>query len=603
MSGNAELLQVTTTPGGPPVLDLADGISYSYTPDSLTIDATGQQGSGAIGLILDTGAGYTSASDERYGGSIVDYDRRPNGVLAWRAIIMPGSRQTIAQAVATLTTEVERADPPRSRYIAWQRYGSTAPLYFERRGPGTWTPVERWPTGEIATLDIQLPVAPVAYGSPVTTSLTGQQLPNTWALASPGGTLSSLMDVQVSSASQLNWALIAAATGPLGVINAQTATTNTGLGPSPMTVVSDSSARGGAKLQGYKPAFGAYVLGWTFDPSTTTLDASEYEQDLALEVWARMRFNGQVMAPNPQLTVLTPDGNRRIPTLEFGGSGVTLSDARNVPVAPSTPALSTSTSSGTLATGTYQVEITYVTARGESLPSAPASTSLASAGNLTVTSPGAAGSGTWAATGWNYYLTTAGGSTFYKQNGGPIAIGTNANRSTPTNTGGAALPTDDGVMPWGLHRLGTVRVPPDPGNWTLQLIIFPNTFANWSAAIRGYSMDLDYLLLAPARWRACGPTGVTSASGYPSFVPAAGGYVKQISADLTGRGGPASPSHADTGLGGSPLRCPTTGSPRLLLAATPAVPDDQSTTAPEDIMTTVTPTVTLTPRYRLMDAS
>lgn len=108
--------------------------------------------------------------------------------------------------------------------------------------------------------------------------------------------------------------------------------------------------------------------------------------------------------------------------------------------APAAPALSTATTGGTVAAGTYQAVITYVTASGESLPSSSSSqVTTGSTSTLTATSPGAA----TGATGWNVYLTQAGGVTYTKQNSSPIAIGTNYTATAPPTSTGANPPTMD----------------------------------------------------------------------------------------------------------------------------------------------------------------
>jgi len=89
-------------------------------------------------------------------------------------------------------------------------------------------------------------------------------------------------------------------------------------------------------------------------------------------------------------------------------------------VAPAAPVL-TPGSGGSLASGTVYVQVTYVSALGETNASMPASAVVTGpSGSVVVASPPLV---TWA-TGWNVY---AGGSvtSAQLQNGSPIAIGTN----------------------------------------------------------------------------------------------------------------------------------------------------------------------------------
>lgn len=102
---------------------------------------------------------------------------------------------------------------------------------------------------------------------------------------------------------------------------------------------------------------------------------------------------------------------------------------------PAAPTLGTATSGGTVLAGTYQVEVTYVNALGETVASASASqVTTGSTSTLTVNSPVASGN----ATGWYAYVTQAGGSTYTRQQaaGSPTNIGTNLTiTAPPTSTG------------------------------------------------------------------------------------------------------------------------------------------------------------------------
>jgi hypothetical protein len=114
--------------------------------------------------------------------------------------------------------------------------------------------------------------------------------------------------------------------------------------------------------------------------------------------------------------------------------------------APSAPSVSNSGTGGTVAAGTYQVEITYVNAQGETVGSASASTTTSgTTSTITITSPAAAGSGSGAATGWYAYVTQAGGSTYTRQQaaGSPTAIGTNLTLSAPPTSTGANPPASN----------------------------------------------------------------------------------------------------------------------------------------------------------------
>ena len=111
---------------------------------------------------------------------------------------------------------------------------------------------------------------------------------------------------------------------------------------------------------------------------------------------------------------------------------------------PAAPGFTKADSGGTVLTGVYGAEVTYVSASGETVASAAASvTTAADTSTLTVASP-AANAG---ATGWYAYLTQVGGSTYTRQQtaGSPTDIGTDLTLTAPPTDTGAEPPTVSGV--------------------------------------------------------------------------------------------------------------------------------------------------------------
>jgi PKD domain len=111
----------------------------------------------------------------------------------------------------------------------------------------------------------------------------------------------------------------------------------------------------------------------------------------------------------------------------------------NAFLAPTPPTPSTSTTGGTIPADTYRVEVTYITATGESLPSAPKTvTTTGTTSTITIDSPPSAPG----ATGWNVYVTRADGQTYVGQQSSPNAIGTPLTLSAVAGAGPApAHPT------------------------------------------------------------------------------------------------------------------------------------------------------------------
>lgn len=111
---------------------------------------------------------------------------------------------------------------------------------------------------------------------------------------------------------------------------------------------------------------------------------------------------------------------------------------------PAAPVPTKTNTGGTVLTGAYGVEVSYVTDNGETVASAAGTvTTTADTSTLTVPSP-AARSG---ATGWYAYVTQADGSTYTRQQtaGSPTAIGTALTLTAPPSSSGAEAPSADGT--------------------------------------------------------------------------------------------------------------------------------------------------------------
>lgn len=112
--------------------------------------------------------------------------------------------------------------------------------------------------------------------------------------------------------------------------------------------------------------------------------------------------------------------------------------------APPLPAPTQTTTGGTVAAGTYKVEVTYVNASGETAASAQATvTTSTGTSTITIPSPAASGGGLGKATGWYAYVSQAGGSTLTRQQtlGSPTAIGTGLTLTAPPTNSGANPPS------------------------------------------------------------------------------------------------------------------------------------------------------------------
>jgi hypothetical protein len=149
------------------------------------------------------------------------------------------------------------------------------------------------------------------------------------------------------------------------------------------------------------------------------------------------------------LAIVSTDGSaslsKSVTGLSFIGINEMYIQPQVIGVNPPLQPVCTPTTGGSMAAGNYLVKITYVNApQGESLPSPEsASATVAASGKLTVASPAASSP----ATGYNVYITAAGGSTNTetKQNTNPIPIGTNYVQSAAVSAG-AALPGSNSTL-------------------------------------------------------------------------------------------------------------------------------------------------------------
>ncbi|MHB8690854.1 MAG: PKD domain-containing protein [Solirubrobacteraceae bacterium] len=193
------------------------------------------------------------------------------------------------------------------------------------------------------------------------------------------------------------------------------------------------------------PANGCPVIGFNQFAQVLSGVASEPPNDVCLtdaqlkaELATMITEEGLVgrIQPgySPLLVLMTPPGVETC--LDAAGK---LCSA-NASYAPPLPLVGTSASGGNVPAGTYQVVETYVTATGETIPSAPQTvTTTGTASTISILSPPQANG----ATGWYAYLTQAGGSTFTRQpTGGPIAIGNDLTLSGQPSQNGPIPPPD-----------------------------------------------------------------------------------------------------------------------------------------------------------------
>jgi hypothetical protein len=173
-------------------------------------------------------------------------------------------------------------------------------------------------------------------------------------------------------------------------------------------------------------------LSGVFDsaPNDICLTDTQLKGELATMV-AREGLVGHIQPGyTPLLVLLTPPGV--VTCLDAAG---TLCSA-NGTIAPPLPIVSTAGSGGAIGVGSYQVAVTYVTATGETVASAPQTVTTSGTNSTITINPPPSATG---ATGWYAYLTQSGGTSFTRQPaaGAPNAIGANLPLTNLTITGAA----------------------------------------------------------------------------------------------------------------------------------------------------------------------
>jgi hypothetical protein len=172
---------------------------------------------------------------------------------------------------------------------------------------------------------------------------------------------------------------------------------------------------------GCTPTGGSFVSGTATTQNTVCLTDAQLQGELSTMIAQTGIVGRTAPGHTPLVVLLMPPGVETC--LDAAAK---LCSANSSPTPP--PPTLTSNSVGTVAPGTYNVEVTYVTANGESVPSASSSVTLSGAGSsVTIPSPPAANG----ATGWYAYVTQPGGTNYVRQNSSPNTIGTPFTLSVP----------------------------------------------------------------------------------------------------------------------------------------------------------------------------
>lgn len=158
-------------------------------------------------------------------------------------------------------------------------------------------------------------------------------------------------------------------------------------------------------------------------------------------------------------------------------------------------------------------------------------------------------------------------------------------------------PTNAGDVLFRPVRLGTLTMPVDTANplkWKVRVA------ASWTGGAGVFG--LDYLVMVPARRRACTPTGVSKGSSYPAFANTTSDITKLIRSDLSGMAASAAGALGpDVGMGGATIE-PSPGATSVVIWPSTEVPDDPTANGDEMLrdLSIAGATFFITPRYYLV---
>lgn len=295
-------------------------------------------------------------TNRRYGGSRVSSETHDNGSIGGSFLVAGSSANDSISRWEAIISEIESATA--QYYVKWQPQSASNPVFYEVRGPATWTAKYRWIEFQAASktivFDIVWPVAPLARGLTVdasfavngtaTTASTSITTPassyansgaSALTLTSVPGTAPALLDLQVEPTTETDacdWAMIgwtanpssplSSSVVPFGIIDCDNASY---ISAGDLTYDStDATAHNSTKLKKTTSATAGTKYSFTVsvDPSTIQRDAFT-AGDLSLEVWARVYTPASTTAAVTVTASLEPDdgvGQSRF-TMEYGSAG------------------------------------------------------------------------------------------------------------------------------------------------------------------------------------------------------------------------------------------------------------------------------------------
>lgn len=272
----------------------------------------------------------------RYGGASAVAETEDNGSIVFTAQVK-GATQDNALARAEEIFATLRA-ARRDLFYEWRQGGATSSTFYEVRGPATITPTYsavKFNDAKAWNVDVEIPVAPLAFATPITITISSTTLPAVVQLGTAiPGSAPAIANVTLRTsggASPPIWAMIgwtrrpgtplASSVAPFGIIEAETGTSL-----STWATASDANYRGGSGLKATASGAGSASAMFALDPSVMDIDDWALS-DVDIEVWARVDLAATLVSPKMTLSLQpfagTAFGGEQFAG-EFGSSGKTL---------------------------------------------------------------------------------------------------------------------------------------------------------------------------------------------------------------------------------------------------------------------------------------
>lgn len=268
----------------------------------------------------------------RYAGARTVFETHDNGSITETLLVQGASVDLCIAQASTLLKVLEAAR--QDLFFEWRPDGASSSTFYEVRGPATYKANPSWAqltTANSMMIDVTIPVAPLAWLTPQTFTISSTDLPAVKALASIGGDAPALANITVRTnggTSPPIWALygwwkhptatpLSGSVAPIGLIEAETGASLSGWA----AIGTDANYRGSNGLRVTTSGAGTASASYVVDPSV--LDPDDFAMgEIDLEIWARVELASTVLLPRINVGLVANSGlGGSTYTPEFGSTG------------------------------------------------------------------------------------------------------------------------------------------------------------------------------------------------------------------------------------------------------------------------------------------